>query len=201
MKKIMVTLLALAVFAVNGYSQGAVSSVFGESASGTRSATAIVKPGKEPGIVTDLTWEVDSGVQTASVDIRLGEKRYAVASATSGSGTVLWFTNSGTAVAADEFVIFHDVSVGTYTLHRVQSATATSVTVYETVSVATTTSDFVFSLLDVMRRPARPVTTSGTTGPAAVDIHIPADLPSAFIVDGNTTSCRVNVNGVRSAHK
>lgn len=201
MKKLMVTLLALTLCAINGWAQGAVSSVFGESASGTKSATVIVKPGKEPGVVTDLTWEVDTGVTTGSVDIRLGKKRFAVASATSGSGTVLWFTNSGTQVAADDFVIFHDVSVGTFTLHRVQASTATSATVYETVSVATTTDDLVYSLLSVLRRPARPVTTSGTTGPAAVEIHIPADLPSAFVIDGNTTSCRINVNGVRSPHK
>jgi hypothetical protein len=192
-KKILASLLGLAL-SFSAQAEQFVNGTFSDTADGTKSATAFVPKGSGFANITDLSYKLDAGLTSGTVDIRRAEAECAITSATSGSGTVLWFDNDPAQTAVGEYVIFLDVSLNTYTLHRVSVAGTTSITVLDTVSVATTTSDKVYSCLPTIRRHA-PSVVSSVQGTA--NIWLPSDLPSALTIDGNTTSCRISVNGVR----
>jgi hypothetical protein len=194
MNKILALLAALFLVSLPIHAEQYVAGPFNDTADGTRSATAFVPAGQGLAHVTDLTWDLDATVTTGTVDIRRGEAEFAVSSATSASGTAIWFDNDPTFVSAYEYVIFYDSSLKTYSLFRCVTSAATSITVQETIGVATTTSDKLYSCLSTIRRHA-PNVTSSTWSPA--DIWLPSDLPSALTVDGNTTSCRISVSGTR----
>lgn len=179
--------------------QNYVTDTIALGATGTTSATVVIPKGNGFLNITDLIWDLDNTVTSGTIDIRAGEAEFGIASATSGSGTVLWFANTGTAVAAGEYVVFFDESAGSYTMTRANVATTTSITVADTISVATTTSDKVFSLKSAVRRNAPDITTSSTV--AGQSIWLPRDLPSAITVDGNTTACKIGVSGVRTLYK
>ena len=189
---IMALMLSFAAVSVQAQEQYAAST-FGSSADGTASATAFVPKATGLARVTDLSYNLDTGTSTGTVDIRRGESEKAIASATSGTGTVLWFDNDPTAVSAQEYVIFYDDSAATYFLYKCTASAATSITIQETAPI-TTTSDKLYSCLATVRRHAQNPKSS-TVGP--VNIWLPSDLPSALTIDGNTTSCRISVNGVR----
>jgi hypothetical protein len=192
MKKILSLVLGLA-FALNVQAQQFVVSTFADSEDGTRSATAFVPKSAGFGQITDLAYKLDAGITTGTVDIHRGEREIAVNSATSGTGSVLWFDNDPTAVSALEYLIFWDDSAKTYFLYRATVATATSITIQETAPI-TTTSDKVYACSAVVRRHA-PNVVSNSLG--ACDIWLPSDMPSALTLDGNTTSCRIAISGVR----
>lgn len=170
-----------------------VSSTFGDSEDGTRSATAFVPKANGLAKVGDLRYNIDSNVTTATVDIQRAESEQAIASATSGTGSILWFDNDPTLVSVSEYVIFWDDSAATYFLYRCKATAAASITIQETAPI-TTTSDKIYPCLPTIRRPV-PQPLSGTIG--SVDIWLPSDLPSALTLDGNTTSCRISVMGTR----
>ena len=170
-----------------------VTSTFGDSEDGTKSATAFVPKAQGHAQITDLAYNLDQGTTTGTVDIQRGESEQAVSSATSGTGSVLWFDNNPTLVSLAEYVIFWDDSAATYFLYRCTGTAATSITIQETAPI-TTTSDKIYPCLPTVRRHALNP-KSNTIGPA--DIWLPSDLPSALTIDGNTTSCRISVNGVR----
>lgn len=194
--KLMACLLAALAFSISLPIQAAelfVSSTFGDSEDGTKSATAFVPKAIGPACVTDLQYALDQGVTTGTVDIQRAESETSVNSATSGTGTVLWFDNDPTKVSSAEYVIFWDDSAATYFLYRCVTTAATSITIQETAPI-TTTSDKIYPCLPTVRR-AVTNPKSNTMGTSA--IWLPSDLPSALTIDGNTTSCRISVNGVR----
>jgi hypothetical protein len=170
---------------------GDVVGTFQGSNSGTTSATVFVPPERAFAQVTDLSWKLDAGTSTGLVVFRPGDVRYASTSATSGSGTTVWFANTGTAVTAGEYIIIFDESAGSYLLRQVNGATTTSVTVTESISVGLTTSDQVWSVTGSF---ARPVSQS-TSGTSAMSVWLPENKPVAITVDGNTTACRISTFG------
>jgi hypothetical protein len=146
-----------------------------------------------------LSYKLDGGVTTGRIAVYPGKQQVAVTSATSASQSVIWFDNSNSIVGTGDYLIFNDVSEGTYTLIRVSvKATAlTSATVQDTISVAMTTSDLLFTTSGRFIRHAPQMTTSSTVQPLN-GIYLPANLPSAVSIDGNTTSCSVFISGTRS---
>lgn len=173
--------------------EGPVIGVFNQGASGTTSATVFVKPGNAFSEITDLAWRLDAGVTTGLIIIRTGEAKYDVNSATSGSGTAVWFANTGSDVASADYIIIYDESTGDYLLRHVTAVATTSVTVSESISVGLTTSDKVWLVSSSVQR-AVPNTISSAS---ALSIWLPKDAPTAITVDGNTTSCRISVSGVK----
>lgn len=172
-----------------------VKSTFGASADGTTSSTVFAPKASGVGQITDLAYRLDSGLTTGTVDIRRAESEQSISSATSTTGSVLWFDNDPTLVSLAEYVIFYDDSAGSYFLYRCTATAATSITVQETAPV-TTTSDKIYPCMATVRRHA-PAVVSNTMGNN--NIWLPSDLPSALTLDGNTTSCRISVSGVRLA--
>jgi len=193
MKKYILAVIALAVALVLPLQAEYVNSTFSSSADGTTSATVFVPKGSGFAHITDLSYDLDSAVTTGTVDIRAAESEQSIASATSGTGTVLWFDNDPTHVSAQEYVIFFDESANAYFLYKCTATAAASITIQETAPI-TTTSDKVYPLKATARRHAVNV-ISGSLGSA--DIWLPSDLPSALTIDGNTTSCRISINGVK----
>jgi len=169
-------------------------SVFNKGATGTTSATVIVPNGNGEAVINDLAYQIDAGLATATIAIRPGKTKFAVTSATSASGSVLWFTNSGTQVGVASYVIYFNAANATYTLLRASAATTTSITVQETITPATTTSDLVYSTEGTINRHALP---SQTFTSGNVNIWLPKNVPSALTLDGNTTSCRISISGRR----
>ena len=183
--------------ATSAFAENEVNRTFSAGSTGTTSATAIVSAGDGAAQVTDLVWDLDNTVTTGTVDVRVGNKKMAVTSATSGSGSVLWFDNTGSIVASGDYLILF--SGGSHTLVRTKGTVATtSATIQETVA-ATSTSDSIWTTLTTVRRNAPDLTTSSTLAP--VNIWIPENVPTAFTIDGNTTACKISVSGVRSAYK
>lgn len=158
---------------------------------GTTSATAIVPPAAGAAIVTDLVAATDAGNVSATVQIRTGKVRKAVSSATTAGNTV-WFTNTSTNLAVQGYAIVHETGANTLLLVKVASATATQVQVYETLPNLDT-SDYIYPLNVTVPRGANMSAT--VMGP--VNIWLPANLPSALTLDGNTTSCKLSVSGYR----
>lgn len=198
MKKLITVALAT-LFVGSLFAQGYADGTFVEGNTGTTSATAIIESGSGFAHVTDLVWDVDSGNTSATVDIRPAKTKYTVTSATSASGTTLWFTNTGGSVTNQSYVIYHDVSAGNYYLYKATgSASTTSITVQDTITPATAVGDYVYSVAGTYRRNAQDITSSSTI-PVA-NIWLPADYPSAFTIDGNTTACKITVSGVRSRY-
>jgi hypothetical protein len=193
MNKILTLLMGL-VLAANLQANDIVRSTFSESADGTRSATAFVPKGAGFANVTDISYRLDSGATTATIDIQRAEKEHAVTSATT-STAVLWFDNDPAAISLSEYVIIYDESSNSYSLTRCSATASTSATVYSTQSL--TTSDKVYSCLATVRRHAPEMVTE-TVG--SVNIWLPSDLPSALTLDGNTTSCRISVDGRRISY-
>lgn len=193
----LIAVLALA-FTVSVNAQG-IDSIVLEGNTGTRSATVIVKPGTGVAELKDLAYRVDASNASATVDIRTGKGRVSVNSATSGSGTVLWFDNDPTVITTSDYFIFEDVSLGTFQLNRCTATATTSITVLDATGVATTTDDRIYTLNSRVRRPAPEIASSSTIG--VTSIWLPANLPSALTLDGNTTSCQISVSGVRSNGK
>lgn len=188
----MVGALLLAVTPIRATDE--IQSTFSSTADGTKSATAFVPAANGFANVTDISYDLDTAVATGTIDIRQAEVEKAISSATSASGTVFWFDNDPTIVSAGEYIIFYDASANQYYLNRCNASSATSITVYETITPATTTSDKIYSCLPTVRRHAVNVTSESL---GLVDIWLPADLPSALTIDGNTTSCRISINGKR----
>ena len=194
--KVMALLLGIA-FAIPGYAQ--VQDVFSQSATGTTSATVFVEGGGGFGEITDLSYRLDSNVTSGFVAIRSGQTKYPITSATSATGSVLWFSNTGTGVAQNDYIVFFDQSEGQYYLRRVTAATTTSVTLLTSLAPATTTSDYVWSLRDPVEKAVAPGLTSGQS--TVTSIWLPRNVPSAITLDGNTTSCRISVSGTWSSNK
>lgn len=195
LKLIPALMLALAMSA---HGQAIDSTVL-EGNTGTTSATVIVKPGTGAVELKDVAYRIDAGNASATIDIRVGKGRLSINSATASSGTVLWFDNDPTAVSTSDYLIFEDVSEGTYQLNRAVSTATTSVTVLTATGVATTTDDRVYTLASRVRRPAPERTASSSIGQTS--IWLPANLPSAITLDGNTTSCQISLSGTRSNFK
>ena len=168
-------------------------STFADSADGSKSATAFVPKGGGVGQITDLSYDLDTNVQTGTVSIRVAEQEKAINSATSGTGTVLWFDNDPTLSSATEYVIFWDDSAKEYFLYNVVASAATSVTIAQTAPISTT-NDRIYPCAPQADRYAANVVSS-TLGEC--NIWVPSDLPSALSIDGNTTSCRISVSGRR----
>jgi len=192
-KKNLSLILALFALVLPLQAQQFVVSTFSDSEDGTRSATTFVPKAAGFAHVTDLSYRLDSGLTTGTVDIQRGEREIAVNSATSGTGSVLWFDNDPTAVSVSEYVIFWDDSAATYFLYRCSASAATSITIQETAPI-TTTNDKVYSCLPTVRRHAAAVVSNSL---GTCDIWLPSDMPSALTLDGNTTSCRISITGNR----
>ncbi len=192
----------LMLLSVSGYAQDTVQNVFGLSSTGTTSATVIIPEGAGFANVTDLAYRLDSAVTTGTVGIRMGQVKYPITSSTASAASVLWITNTGTAVAALEYVIVYDASAGTYYLRRVSAATTTSITIDSSISITTETADYVWSTFDTVEKPVSN-TTSATIGNGSMlgVLWLPANAPSALTIDGNTTACRISVNGVRTRNR
>ncbi len=198
MKKLTLILLALFGFLpAMVKADDEVMGTFANASSGTTSATVFIKPSKTFQNITDLAWKLDSGVTSGFIAFRYGEVKYAMSSATVGSGTVVWFANANTNVAVDDTVIIYDESTGDYLLRTVRAATTTSVTVTESISIALTTSDQVWSVNAPNARPVAAINSFAS----AVSIWLPKDVPIAVTVDGNTTACRISVSGVKTNHR
>ena len=197
MKKFMLVLMGLVLGGVLGVqAEYRIVGIVNESETGTYSATVYINPGNCNVVqLTDVAWDTDTGNVSGTLNIRTGLNRYAVTSPTSASGTVLWFTNSNTAVAVSAYVLYHDTSADILYLYRVAAATTTSITVYETITPATAVTDYVWSLNTAVSRPVFDRAISGTDHVG--DIWLPGREPSALTLDGNTTSCKLSVSGVR----
>lgn len=188
------------IFAVSAQAADVIDSIINDGNTGSASATVVVKPARGWGHITDLNTRVDANNTSATVDIRQGVEQLAVTSSTSGSGTVLWFANSSpTRVAVSDYLLFNDVSAKTYTLLRTTAVTSTSATVETTISVALSTSDFLYTLASRIRRPITQGNASQTSGLA--NIYVPANMPSVLTIDGNTTSCQISISGERSLNR
>lgn len=194
----MMLLVLLAFAPAMGWAEHEVKSVFNTSASGTTSATVFVQDRDEFALITDIAWRLDSNNTTGLIVVRPGDVRYTSTSATSSSGTVVWFANTGTAVATGEYIIILDESAGDYYLRKTIAASTTSVTVSESISPALTTSDLIWSVLGSFERPVG-ATNSQTVSLGA--IWLPKNKPTAITVDGNTTACRISISGHRSNYK
>lgn len=198
MKKLFSILLAL-VCATAAFADSEITGIFNNANNGTTSATIFVEPASEYANITDLGWKLDAGVTTGIIVFRPGDIQYTCTSATSGSGTVAWFSNAGTAVAVGEYIIVHDESLGDFYLRQVIAATTTSVTVSESIPVALTTSDKVWSVEGSFARPIAIVNSQ--TAAQAVSIWLPKLKPTAITIDGNTTACRISVSGIRTNYR
>lgn len=199
MKKLLNKLVLLVglMLSASAFADGDIDRVFNAGGTGTASATAIVTASDSPMQITDLVWDLDNTVTTGTVDIRVGNRKLAVNSATSGSGSVIWFDNSGSLVASGNYLIA--LVNGTSTLVRVKGSTATtSVTVQETLGAMATT-DVFWICQSTVSRNAPDLSNSSTLAP--VSIWLPANVPAAFTLDGNTTACKISLSGVRSAYK
>lgn len=197
MNKLMLT-LALALFAgVSVHGEGFVMGPVNKSASGTTSATVFVEGGNAPVEVTQIATRFDAGVATGLVVVQSGDAQYQSTSATSATGSVVWFTNTGTAVAVGESIIIYDESLGDYYLRKVSAATTTSVTVYSTIAPALTLLDTIWSVDSNVEIPAGVTSQTGGLG----RIWLPSGRPTALTVDGNTTACRIAVSGIRGSTK
>lgn len=177
--------------AVNGQD---IQGVINESASGTTSATAYIKPGNHSAVeLTDIAWDVDINLATGFIAIREGKQRFASASATS-STTGLWFP-SAHGLAVNDYVLVEDVSANTLTLAKISAVATTSATSYSTFSMATT--DFIWTLNAAVNRPANDQTTSAATGTTfgVGSLWLTGRNPVALTLDGNTTSCNLSVSG------
>ncbi len=179
------------------YGQGSIEGVYDEAASGSTSATVFVKPTSAFANITDLSWRLDVGVTTGQIICRPGDVKYTSTSATSASGSTVWFANTGTGVSSGSYIIILDESAGTYFLRQVGAATTTSVTVSEAITPALTTSDIIWSVLGSYSRPV----PQANSASAAVNLWFPKNVPTSITVDGNTTSCRISVSGVRSNYR
>jgi len=183
---------------VNSYGQSTASDVINKSATGTTSATVVVPEGNDFVNVTDLAWRLDAGVTTGFIGINIGQSRHPITSATASAASVLYFDNAGTDVAALDYIIFFDKSTGSYYLRRTTAAATTSVTVGSSISVTTVVNDdAVWSTQDIVQKPVVN-TTSATGASGSLNVWIPAKVPAAFTIDGNTTSCRISLSGVRT---
>lgn len=201
MKKFLSLILLTVLASVQVYGQ-ATEATFLAGATGTTSATVFVPTASSAAEIRDLSYRLDAGVTTGTVDIRVAKARYSITSATAASGTTLWFANTGSAIVTQgDYVIFEDASSPTanYYLYRAKTVTSTSITVQETITPATALLDNVYPLNATVRRPAPPV--NSTTSANRVSIWLPAGLPSALTLDGNTTSCQLEVSGVRGNSK
>lgn len=196
-KKLM-AVLAFAVCLQTAHAQNYVNGVINKSSTGTTSATVFIEPGDTPVEITDMRTRLDAGVTTGFVSFSIGDVAYPVTSATSSSGTVVFFTNTGTAVAAQEFVIVYDSSAGDYFLRKVTAAATTSVTVAASISPALTVDDTLWSIDSVVERPV--LDTTSRTDPFG-QVWLPKGKPVAVTVDGNTTACRIAISGVRGNTK
>lgn len=191
MKTILGIIGLLAAFAVGSVNAQDSQGTFVVGTNGTTSATAIVPPAAGVAVVTDLVGVPDAGNTSATVNIRTGKARKAVTSATT-AGTTVWFSNTGTNLTSQGYAIVHETAANTLMLVKVASATATQVQVYETLPNLDT-SDYIYPLNVAVPRGA--LTSWTASGP--VNIWLPANLPSALTLDGNTTSCRISVSGYR----
>jgi hypothetical protein len=206
MKKLLIKAsLALAcILPMLSYGAGEVTAVYNLSSSGTTSATVFIPPGSEYGNVTDLATRLDSGVTTGQVIFRTGDVQYSSTSATSASGTVVWFSNAGTSVAVGEYIIVYNVTSaqpsgsGTYFVRQVSAATTTSVTVTESIGSALTTSDIVWGVPLSVSRPAG---TLNSQTASVGNIWFPKNKPVAVTIDGNTTACRISLSAIRSNYR
>lgn len=199
MNKLLKVILGLALLPLMAMADSEVDGTFNAGATGTTSATVFLSPSTTFQNITDLGWKLDAGVTTGNVQFRIGDTRYAVNSATSGSGTVVWFANTGTPVVSQEYIIIFDDNVGTYLLRQVQVASATSVTVSESISVGLALQDLVWSVGNGGSGFARPVPNSVSQtvmGPGS--IWLPKQVPVAITLDGNVTACRISVSGIRT---
>lgn len=202
MNKLLKVILGLALLPLMAMADSEVDGTFDAGASGTASATVFLSPSTTFQNITDLGWKLDAGVTTGNVQFRIGDIRYAVNSATSGSGTVVWFANTGTPVTSQEYIIIYDESVGTYLLRQVQVATSTSVTVSESISVGLTVLDLVWSVGNGGAGFARPIPNSVSQtvmGPGS--IWLPKQVPIAITLDGNVTACKISVSGIRTNYR
>ncbi len=198
MKNKLMLLVAFVLSSIQA-SYGLTESVFNTSSSGTTSATVFVPVGGSIGEIQDLSWRVDAGVNSAFIGQYIGQRKYAITSSTASAASVLWFSNDSSGVAAGEFLIFLDGSTGSYFLRRVSAATTTSVTLYSSIAVTTsTTDDYVWSCLPTVEKP---VAQSGSSTGGLASIWIPASMPAALVIDGNTTSCRISISGTRGARQ
>lgn len=189
MLKIGIGILLMTVGAYAEEIQGIVNT----STSGTTSAMAYITAGNSTAVkLTDIAWKVDAGNVSSTLNIRQGIKRFASTSATTSSA-VVWFANADSQIAAGSYLLFEDTSAGSLTLTRASAASTTSATCYDTFSA--TTSDNVWALSTVVTRPAVDTATSGTKLPG--DVWLPGSAPTALILDGNTTACKLSVSGAR----
>lgn len=207
MKKILIKVVAtLAVMLpMISYGAGEVTAVYNVGATGTTSATVFIPPGSEYGNITDLAARLDAGVTTGQVIFRVGDVQYNSTSATSASGTTVWFANTGTSVAVGEYIIVYNVTSaqpsgsGTYFVRQVSAATTTSVTVSESIASALTTSDLVWGVPTSVSHPVGNGVNSTTA--AIGQVWLPKGKPVAITVDGNTTACRISVSAIRSNYR
>lgn len=193
--KLKIMTLAALLFVGMQVSYGVTERTFNSSSSGTTSATAFVPNGDSVAEIRDLSYRLDSSNTTGFIGQYVGQRQYAVTSSTAASATVVYFANADTGVAASEFIIYLDADTGTYYLRRVSAATTTSVTLYSSLPITTATSDKVWSCLATVERPVSAVSATG----GMTSIWIPANVPAAMVIDGNTTSCRISVSGYRGA--
>lgn len=209
MKKLFIKLglMVALTLPVLSYGAGEITAVYNASNSGTTSATVFIPPGSEYGNITDLATRFDAGVTTGQVIFRPGDVQYSSTSATSATGTVVWFANTSTKVAVGEYIIVYSVTAaeptggGTYYVRQVVAATTTSVTVSESIASALTTSDIVWGVPVSISRPSGALPTSQTTAFGSGNIWLPKNKPVAITVDGNTTACRISVSAVRSNYR
>lgn len=198
-------LLVLAVLAMLGlmpskaFAGSEIRGVFNASSSGTTSATVFVDSSTDFPQITDLSWKLDAGVTTGTITFRSGDIKYSSTSATSASGTVVWFANAATSVAVGEYIIIREN--GSYFLRQVTAATTTSVTVSESISSALTTSSLVWAVNSSTSTRYAPQLATPTSPYSAVSIWLPKERPTAITVDGNTTACRISVSGNYSNYK
>lgn len=196
MKNKLVLLVAFLLVGIQA-SYAMTESSFNSSSSGTTSATAFVPVGEQLGMVSDLSVRLDNSVTSGFVGQYIGVRRYLISSATAASASVLWFDNGQSGVTGSSFIIFLDQSSGSYFLRRVSVATTTSCTLYSSMAIATTTLDSFWLCGTTVEKPV--LSTSNTGG--LVNIWVPASCPAAFVIDGNTTSCRISISGFRGARQ
>lgn len=177
------------------------SGSFNESATGTKSATAFVPSGLGDGEITDLSWRLDNGVSSGFVSMKTGRAKFVSTSVTGASGTVAWFSNAGTQVAAGDYIIIEDVSSysSNLALFRVLVATTTSVTTDSTITPALATNDLIWWVPASQVSEKAVANTVSNTG--SVAIWCPGAGPTAVTIDGNTTACRIQISGVRTKYK
>ncbi len=202
MKNKLILLVAFALASVSA-SYAEIEQNFNVSATGTTSATAIVPSGTGIAEVTDLSYRLDAGTTTGTISQYAGARAYLITSATASAASVLWISNDSTGIAVGEFIIFLDASTGNYFLRRVSAATTTSITINSSIAVTTeVTNDRVWSTLATVEKPVENLTTGANSRSGGLcSIWLPAGVPSALVIDGNTTSCRISVNGVRGNRK